>query len=78
MAEDPKENAVGEKLGIAATRKVSGFIELVQNREQEAIKARKELFHPATIQPRPRWDEFFACDHSKRFESVNDWTTQIS
>ena len=65
MAEGPKENAVGEKLGIAATRKVSGFIELVKNREQEAIKAKEELFHPATIQPWPRCDELFACYHSK-------------
>ena len=50
MAEDSKENAVGgKKLCSAATRKVSGFIELVKEREQEAIKAKEELFQPATI-----------------------------
>jgi len=40
---------LGKKLCSAATRKVSGFIELVKEREQEAIKAKEELFQPATF-----------------------------
>ena len=77
MAEDPKADAVGEKPCSQATYEASGLIELVKNREQDAIKAKEELFLPATMQPWPRCDEFFACYHSKGFESVNDWTTQI-
>ena len=51
MAEDPKENVVGEKPGSPATYEASGLIDLVKEREQEAIKAKEELFLPAAMQP---------------------------
>ena len=49
MAEDPKENVAGEKPGSPATYEASGLIDLVKEREQEAIKAKEERFLPATM-----------------------------
>ena len=51
MAEDPKADVVGEKPCSPATYEASGLIELVKEREKEAIKAKEELFQPATMQP---------------------------
>ena len=55
------------KVGCPATHKVSGLIELMKEREKDAIDAKEELIQPATVQPWPRRDGFFARDHSKRF-----------
>ena len=53
-----------KKVGGPATHKVSGLIELMKEREQDAIDAKKELSQPATIFPWLRCDDFFACDNS--------------
>ena len=39
------------KVGCPATHKVSGLIELMKEREKDAIDAKEELIQPATVQP---------------------------